>query len=196
MKFRTILLFGAPGSGKGTQGKVLGSIPGFYHFSCGDAFRQLKRDSDLGKIFFEYSSRGQLVPDEPVIRVWQQYMQTAEREGRFHPKTDTLLLDGIPRNVRQAKLLKSLVHVRFVLYLSCADPKKLVARLKRRAMLENRQDDADPKVIRQRLQTYEHDTRPVLDFYGPELLRTIDSIQTPIQVLHEILGVLVKSDPK
>jgi adenylate kinase len=195
MKIRTILLFGAPGSGKGTQGKILGSIPSFYHFSCGELFRNLTPDTDLGKIFLDYSSRGQLVPDEPTIRLWQHTIQSSEHSGRFNRKTDTLVLDGIPRDIQQAQMLKDLVNVRHVFYLCCADMKKLVGRLQRRALRENRLDDANIKVIRQRLQTYERETRPVLEFYGPKLVRTIDSTETPINVLREILGVLDKSAP-
>ncbi len=190
MKLRTILLFGAPGSGKGTQGKILGSIPNFYHFSSGEVFRNLTPDTKLGKIFLDYSSRGQLVPDEPVIRLWQRSMREAGRDGRFQPRTDTLLLDGLPRNLEQARMLKGLLHVRHVLYLDCADRKKLVARLQRRARSENRLDDANIQVIRERMETYEHETRPVLDFYGPKLVRRIDAAQTPIQVLREILDAL------
>jgi adenylate kinase len=195
MKFRTMLLFGAPGSGKGTQGRILGRIPNFYHFSCGEVFRNLTPDTELGKIFIDYSSRGQLVPDEPTIRLWQHNIQSAEHDGRFNRKTDLLVLDGIPRNIRQARMLSHLVHVRYVFYLRCADMKKLVARLQRRALRENRLDDANIEVIRQRLETYERETRPVLEFYGPDLVRSIDSTQTPIQILREILGVLAEPAP-
>jgi adenylate kinase len=73
--------------------------------------------------------------------------------------------------------------------------KKLVARLQRRALRENRLDDANINVIRQRLQTYERETRPVLEFYGPKTVRTIDSTETPINVLRDILGVLADSAP-
>jgi adenylate kinase len=192
MRFRTILLFGAPGSGKGTQGKILGSIPNFFHFSCGEVFRTLTPDTELGKIFLDYSSRGQLVPDEPTIRLWQRNIQAAELDGRFHPKTDTLVLDGIPRNLQQAQMLQRFVKVRFVFYLRCPDDKKLVGRLQRRALRENRLDDANIKVIRRRMEIYERETRPVVEFYGPKLVRTIDSTQTPINVLREILDVLAK----
>ena len=68
MKYRTILLFGAPGSGKGTQGKILGTVPGYFHFACGDAFRNLRIEDPMGKAFIEYSSEGQLVPDETTDR--------------------------------------------------------------------------------------------------------------------------------
>jgi len=194
-RIRTILLFGAPGSGKGTQGKILGTIPNFYHFSCGELFRNLTPDTELGKIFLDYSSRGQLVPDEPTIRLWLHTIESSEHSGRFNRKTVTLVLDGIPRNIQQARMLKGLVNVQHVFFLRCADMKKLVARLQRRALRENRLDDANIKVIRQRLETYDHETRPVLDFYGPKLVRTIDSTETPINVLRDILGVLAKSEP-
>jgi adenylate kinase len=67
---------------------------------------------------------------------------------------------------------------------------KLVERLQRRALRENRLDDANIQVIRERLETYERETRPVLDYYGPELVRTIDSTKTPIDVLRDILRIL------
>ena len=190
VKLRAVLLFGAPGSGKGTQGKILGTIPNFYHFSCGDIFRNLTPDASLGKTFLNYSSRGQLVPDEPTIQLWRHNIEVAEHGGRFNPATDTLVLDGIPRNIRQAQMLESTLKVRFVFYLSCPDMSKLVARLQRRALRENRLDDANIEVIRERLETYERETRPVLEFYGPELVRTIDSTQTPIDVLRDILRIL------
>jgi adenylate kinase len=190
VKLAAVLLFGAPGSGKGTQGKILGTIPNFYHFSCGDVFRNLTPDAPLGKIFLNYSSRGDLVPDEPTIRLWRHNMEVAEHSGRFNPGTDTLVLDGIPRNPHQAQMLQSTVKVRFVFYLSCPNLEQLVERLQRRALRENRLDDANIDVIRQRLETYERETRPVLEFYGPELVRTIDSTQTPINVLRDILRIL------
>jgi adenylate kinase len=194
MKYRTTLLFGAPGSGKGTQGRILGSIPHFYHFSSGEAFRSLKPDTELGKIFLDYSGRGQLAPDEPTVRLCRQDIAAAARDGRFDPRTDMLVLDGIPRNVRQARMLQSVVKVRFVFYLRCPDTRKLVARLRRRALLENRPDDASVKVISQRFETYERETRPVLDFYGPELVRNIDAAQTPINVLRDLVNALSPSE--
>src|SRR5690349_119234 len=99
MKYRTILLFGAPGAGKGTQGRILGTIPRFYHCACGDVFRNLRPENELGRTFVEYSSRGQLVPDEATVQLWRQNIEMNTRVGRFHPEADTLVLDGIPRNV-------------------------------------------------------------------------------------------------
>src|ERR1700722_7230273 len=99
MKYRTILLLGAPGAGKGTQGKILGTIPNFFHCACGDVFRNLTTDSSIGRVFIKYSSRGELVPDQPTIELWSEFIDNCKRAGRFHPEHDTLVLDGIPRNV-------------------------------------------------------------------------------------------------
>jgi adenylate kinase len=192
MKYRTILLFGAPGAGKGTQGKILGTIPHFFHCACGDVFRNLTVNSPLGKVFIEYSGRGQLVPDEPTIRLWRQSITNATRAERFNPKSDTLVLDGIPRNVGQAKLLKDTLDVRAVFYLHCTDMSKMVERLQRRALKENRLDDANLEVIRSRLEVYDSETKPLLQYYGKKLVHHIDSTQTPAAVLGQILKYAAK----
>jgi adenylate kinase len=187
MKFKTVLLFGAPGAGKGTQGKILSTIPNFYHCACGDVFRNLRIDNELGRIFVEYSSRGELVPDDATVRLWKQSIEGSQSLGQFNPERDTLVLDGIPRNVNQARMLQDSLDVRAVFYLTCSDFKKLVERLQRRALRDNRLDDANLNVIKARLETYERETKPVLDFYGPQLVHTIDSTQTPVNVLRDIL---------
>ena len=111
MKYRTILLVGAPGSGKGTQGKILGTIPDFYHCACGDVFRNLTIDSELGRIFVKYSSKGKLVPDRYTIQLWRENIEAQTQLGRFHPERDTLVLDGIPRNRHQAEMLHDALEV-------------------------------------------------------------------------------------
>jgi adenylate kinase len=192
MKYNTILLFGAPGAGKGTQGKILSTIPNFFHCACGDVFRNLRIDNELGRIFIEYSSRGELVPDDATIRLWNKSIAGSISTGSFNPEKDTLVLDGIPRNVHQAQMLQDSLNVRSVFYLTCSDFNKLVERLQRRALRENRLDDANLSVIRTRLETYESETKPVLDFYGPDLVHTIDSTQTPVNVLRDILRTVAK----
>lgn len=190
MKFKTVLIFGAPGSGKGTQGKVLGTIPGFYHCACGDVFRALDLRSDLGKSFLEYSSKGKLVPDDLTIELWSHHIENQQTLGRFKPDIDRLVLDGIPRNVAQAGKMASQLDVQRVFHLNCPDRSKLVERLKRRALKDNRLDDANEDVIRHRLEVYEEETRPVLDFYGKDLITEIDATMWPYQVLREILNKL------
>lgn len=189
MKYRSILLFGAPGAGKGTQGKILGVIPNFFHCACGDVFRNLRADSALGKLFIEYSSRGELVPDGPTIELWRQFIENTTKIGRFHPEQDTLVLDGIPRNVVQAEILRDTLNVLAVFYLKDSNEEKLITRIQRRAIKENRLDDANLTVIRHRLETYESDTKPVLNFYGDKLVHQINADQTPAKVLADILQV-------
>ena len=192
MKYRSILLFGAPGVGKGTQGKILGVIPNFFHCACGDVFRSLRADSPLGRTFIDYSGRGQLVPDEPTIQLWRKFIEDTTQIGRFHPGQDTLVLDGIPRNVGQAKILKNTLNVVAVFYLKSSDEERLVARIQRRAIKENRLDDANLKIIRERLHVYESETKPVLKFYGRGLVHNINADQTPAKVLADILRHVAK----
>lgn len=192
MKYRTVLLFGAPGSGKGTQGKILGTIPGLFHFACGDAFRNLRITDPLGKLFIEYSSRGQLVPDEPTIDLWRRNIEGSTVNRNFDPAHDILVLDGIPRNPRQAEILRDTLDVRAVFHLTCPDMGKMIERLQRRALRENRLDDANLDIIKQRLETYELETKPVLDFYGPKLVHHIDATQAPLNVLRTILDKIAQ----
>ena len=191
MRYKSILLFGAPGSGKGTQGKILSAIPGFYHSACGDVFRSLDLRSEMGRIFWEYSSRGELVPDEFTVKLWKNFIKGMEMVNQFHAETEILVLDGIPRNKTQAKLLDDTLDVVKVIYLVCADMKKMVERLRRRALKENRFDDANDKVIQHRLEVYERDTHPVLEHYAPDKIAKIDATMSQIRVLKEIIEVIV-----
>jgi adenylate kinase len=191
MKYRSILLFGAPGSGKGTQGKIIGTIPGFFHNATGDIFRSLDLQSETGRKFWDYASRGELVPDEFTISLWRQYIQGMEMVNQFHPNSEFVVLDGIPRNITQAELLSDTIDVEKVIYLRCADMNKMVERLRRRALRENRIDDASDEVIRHRLEVYERETRPVLDYYPKEKIVRVDATMSQIRVLSEVVKTLV-----
>jgi adenylate kinase len=188
--YRTYLLFGAPGSGKGTQGKALGMVPRFFYCACGDVFRSIDTRTKVGQAFIQYSSRGELVPDEISIELWEESISAHVETHRFKPELDILLLDGIPRNLQQAKLMQSRIEVVKVFHLSCPDRSTLVERLKKRALKDNRLDDVNETVIRKRLETYDIETRPVLGYYEPALIHTIDATQSPARVLWEILGVI------
>lgn len=185
-RYRTILLFGAPGSGKGTQGKIIGSIPGFQHSSTGDIFRSLDLQSEMGRKFWEYSSHGQLVPDELTIQLWSQYMKGLEYINEFHPESEFLVLDGMPRNTKQKKLLDEVIDVRAIVYLR-AEREKMVERLRRRALKENRFDDASDAVIDKRMDVFGNETRPVLDLYPPEKIIRVDATMSQIRILSEIV---------
>lgn len=188
MVYKSLLLFGAPGSGKGTQGKIIGTIPGFFHCACGDVFRAVDVRSDYGKAFLHYSSKGRLVPDDITIGLWSAQIEGMERGGRFKPDIDFLVLDGIPRNVNQAKILQAKLDVRRVFHLECPDKAKVYDRLQRRALKENRLDDINVEVIERRLKVYEEETKPVLEFYGPDLITEVNTNQWPYQVLRDILN--------
>ena len=196
MKYRTVLLFGAPGSGKGTQGKILGTIPGLFHFACGDAFRNLRITDPLGRLFIQFSSQGQLVPDEPTIDLWRRNIEGSTLNQNFDPAHDILVLDGIPRNPRQAQILRDTLDVRAVFHLTCPDMTKMIERLQRRALRENRLDDANLDIIKQRLKTYELETKPVLDFYGAKLVHHVDATHPPLNVLRTILDKIAELDLK
>jgi adenylate kinase len=170
-RYKTILLFGAPGAGKGTQGKILGNVPGFYHLACGDVFRSLDMASDLGRKFMEYSSRGELVPDELTIEMWRQNMHAQTVLSIYKPNVDLLVLDGIPRNVNQARHLDEHLEVLAVLHLVCPDIEAMVTRMRRRALKENRIDDADEKVIRRRFEVYRRETAPILNYYPANIIK-------------------------
>jgi len=190
-RFNTILIFGAPGSGKGTQGNVLGEIPRFYHFAMGDAFRSLDTRSEIGQEFLDYSSRGELVPDELTIKFFKQQIDYRVDAGAFKPDIDFLILDGIPRNTKQAELLEPYINVVGLFHLSCPDRDELGRRLRKRALKEGRLDDAAPVVIQHRIQTYENETKPLLEYYN-EVVVEVHAAQPPIKVLSDLLDSIMK----
>src|ERR1700688_570850 len=188
-RYITFLLMGAPGSGKGTQGEVLGTVPRFFHCARGEVFRSLELRTPLGQKIIDYSRKGLLVPDDLTVELWRTKIQAQVLEGEFKPDIDALVLDGIPRNVNQATLMEKLIDVKQVFHLSCPKREELVRRLRKRAIKDNRFDDANEDVIRKRLSTYEGATKPVLDFYSG-LVTNIDALQPPVKVLKDILGVI------
>lgn len=188
MKYKTYLLFGAPGSGKGTQGKTLGSIPRFYHCPCGDVFRSIDTRSKVGQAFLEYSSKGQLVPDEITVELWKEAISAAVDAHKFKPDIDTLVLDGIPRNVNQARIMQEMIDVEKVFHLSCPNRETLATRLKKRALKDNRLDDANEQVIQRRLATYDQESKPLLSFYPKDRVTVVDATQPPAKVLFDILA--------
>jgi adenylate kinase len=189
-KYRTVLIFGAPGTGKGTQGKILNQIPGLVHVACGEVLRSLDLNTKLGKVFLEYSSKGEFVPDEIAIQIWCDYIDNLVRDKQFKPAADYLVLDGIPRNLPQARAMDDHIDVRQIIYLRCHDPEVLVNRMKGRAHQEKRFDDVNEKVIRHRLEEYEAQTAPTLSYYPLDRIQEIDATNTPVGVLSEITNAL------
>ena len=190
MKYKTFLLFGAPGSGKGTQGKTLGTIPRFYHCACGDVFRSIDTRTAVGKAFLDYSSKGQLVPDEVTVELWKEAIDAAVDAHKFKPDIDALVLDGIPRNVGQASIMEEMIEVEKVFHLACPNRETLFGRLKKRALKDNRLDDANEQVIKRRLDIYETESKPVLTHYPKNRITVVDAMQPPAKVLFDILASL------
>lgn len=188
-----ILMFGGPGSGKGTQGVVLGNMPNLIHLAMGDIFRALDKESEIGQEFLSYSTQGQLVPDELTVRVFKNHVDQQIQAGNIDPEYHTLILDGIPRTPSQVELLKGSVDVKRVVHLVMEDRDALIARLIGRAKKSNRPDDADRSVIENRIEVYERETRPVLDGFPKKLICRVNADQPPLAVLRDIADCLVGS---
>lgn len=182
------IFLGAPGAGKGTQGKILGTIPRFFHFACGDVFRSLDTRTEIGRRFVEYSSRGELVPDDLTIALWKAQIDNLASTHNYKPDIDILVLDGVPRNEHQAELVDQYVEIHQVFHLTCPDRDELARRMRKRALKGNRLDDASDTVIDQRIATYEAETRPILKYYPQDRITTIDATQSPLKVFHDIVA--------
>jgi len=187
-KYRTILLFGMPGSGKGTQGAVLGQLPGVVHISMGDVFRKIPKYGHFGQEIDRYTSIGALVPDDLTVRIWERHIKILEMQELLLPDQHTLILDGLPRNYAQAERLDHILDVVQIFHLKINDNFKASERLKARALRENRLDDMNEEVIRRRLNTYHEETFRTLSFYPQEIVYDIDAGQSPIDVLRDIVN--------
>ena len=190
-KYPSILLIGPPGVGKGTQGKMLGSIPGFFHLATGDMFRSLDKESEIGLEFTRYSSQGLLVPDFLTVRLWRQHVEQLIARELYDPASDILLLDGIPRSKPQAESMCEHINPVMIIHLVCEDVDEMVRRMQKRATEQGRPDDADESVIRKRFEVYADQTAPVLACYDSELITDIDALGTQAEVLLRILSAVV-----
>ena len=189
--FPAVLLFGMPGVGKGTQGKLLGKICGIFHLSTGEIFRGLAADTDDGRLVADCLKRGHLVPDELTIETWTHWLDARIQAQEFRPAEQLLLLDGIPRNVRQCEMLTEHIRVMQIIHLTSPSDELIVQRLRQRALIEGRSDDADESIIRQRLEIYQRETSPVLSFYPSDVVHEVDPLGTPAEVLKRILECLI-----
>ena len=158
-----LILFGPPGSGKGTQSEKLVEKYGLIHLSTGNLLRQeIKDKTPLGLEAKSFIDKGQLVPDEVVIGMVDSYFEQ-------HKDTRGFLFDGFPRTVAQAKALDKLLELKktsiaVVLALDVAEG-ELVRRLLNRGKTSGRSDDSDEVVIRKRFSVYVNETTPVAEHY-------------------------------
>lgn len=191
-KLRTILLFGPPGIGKGTQGARLGKLPQYLHFSTGDMFRGLDFSTDIGQEVKSYTDRRELVPDELTMRLFQVTIERYIQENKFDPSKQTLLLDGLPRNEDQVGLVNNIVNVCQIIYFVVDDNEVLIQRIQKRAEEQGRVDDQNPDVIRRGLEVYQEATAKVIEKYRQEIVLKIDAMGEIEDIYQKIVDSIIK----
>jgi len=164
-----VIIFGAPGSGKGTQSVYIAEKYGLEHLSTGDLLRaEQKTQSELGRLISSYTDQGNLVPDELIIDMLAKVLDTKKNENGY-------IFDGFPRTTAQAEALKEMlaergIKVSIMIDLEVAE-EELIDRLLKRGITSGRSDD-NYETIQKRIQVYHTKTAPVLDYYKKEGLAT------------------------
>jgi adenylate kinase len=183
-----------PGAGKGTQSAVIAAHFDIPHIATGDLLREhVARQTELGRAVQHHLDRGELVPDEIVFDMVQAALAEALAEGRGY------VLDGIPRNLAQARALYQIAKTmdmtaNVALHLK-ADDDELIRRLLARAALEHRTDDTED-VIRRRLNLYHTVTYPIVEWYAARgILVSVDAMRPKERVARQILTALEAMRP-
>lgn len=159
-----LILFGPPGSGKGTQASKLVEKYSLLHISTGDLFRyEMGNDTPLGKEAKSYIEKGELVPDSVTVGMLRNKVEA-------NPDVAGYIFDGFPRTTPQAEALDELLKekdqaVSSLIMLDVPD-EELVKRLLERGKTSGRKDDADESIIRNRIEVYKSETTPVFDYYA------------------------------
>lgn len=158
-----LVIFGGPGSGKGTQSARLIDNYGLYHISTGELLRDhIKRETEIGKTANEYISKGQLIPDDLMISIIEEVLDKEAKDKKG------IILDGFPRTIPQAEALEKFLKsrgsdVHAVVGLEVPD-EELTGRLLKRAQESGRSDD-NPETIKKRLEVYHNQTQPLREHY-------------------------------
>lgn len=209
-----IVMLGPPGAGKGTQAKKLAQSLGLIHISTGDLFREnLKNETELGKLAQQYMNKGELVPDDVTVRMVEERLSRSDCDKGA-------VLDGFPRTPTQAQALAVLLEkfdgeVKTVPYIKVPD-KVLVERLSGRWMSQSgrvyhaiynppkvkwiddidgsqlyQRDDDKPETVRHRIDVYNEQTAPLINYYqGKGLLIEIDGTQSIDDVTLAIMNAI------
>lgn len=179
-----IVIFGAPGSGKGTQSQLLIDKYNLRHVSTGEIFREeIKRDTDIGILANAYISEGNLVPDDVVICILEELLnRTANGRG--------FIFDGFPRTLPQGEALNKMLtehgrKIDMVISLE-VDDEELIQRLLKRGKISGRSDD-NRETIESRLNVYYNQTAPLKEFYAKQgVLKEIRGSGSIEEIFHSI----------
>ena len=177
---KAILVVGPPGSGKGTQAKLIAKKFGYKHVSTGDILRGLNRNTELGKKIFAIIDKGNLVPAKLTVEIVLDHLKTNLKS------TDILLLDGFPRNVTQAKLIKNKIEVIKVIAFTGQNSVFKERLIKRR---QGRADD-NITVINHRFEVYKRETEPLLKHYGLQITHKINAEPSIKAIFKEVEKVI------
>lgn len=161
-----LILFGPPGSGKGTQAAHLVQKYNLVHISTGDLFRyEMGNNTPLGLKAKSYTEKGELVPDEVTIGMLRNKVEA-------HPEANGFIFDGFPRTIPQAEALDALLQSKdtsiALLIALQVNEEEIVQRLLLRGQSSGRADDSDESVIRKRFSVYREQTAPVYDYYDKQ----------------------------
>lgn len=186
-----LILFGPPGAGKGTHSLKLVEKFQLAHISTGDIFRsEITNKTELGLKAQSYMDKGQLVPDEIVLDMLFSVMDRYKNAKGF-------VFDGFPRTIVQAEKFDEMLNARsmpvsLVISLDVND-EELVKRLVKRGIESGRSDDTE-EVIRQRLEVYNKQTKPLLDYYHKKnLLRSVHGIGTIDEIFESVCEIIEKN---
>lgn len=184
-----LILFGPPGSGKGTQAEKLIEEYGLLHISTGDLFRfNMKNDTPLGKEAKSYITKGELVPDSVTINMLKSRVEET-------PDVKGYIFDGFPRNINQSEHLDAILAERNGtvdgLLLLDVPEEEIVKRILNRGKTSGRADDNDESIIRNRFQIFKKETSPVFDYYEEQgKSHKIDGLGTIDEIFTRLTDVI------
>ncbi|MBO5186573.1 MAG: adenylate kinase [Prevotella sp.] len=186
---KNIVIFGAPGSGKGTQSDLMIEKYGFGHISTGDVLRaEIKNETELGTVAKSFIDKGQLIPDELMIDI---LANVYDSYGKDHKG---VIFDGFPRTIPQAEALEKMLdergHAIAAMIELDVPEEELMARLIKRGQESGRSDD-NAETIKKRLDVYHNQTAPLIDWYkGKRLHNHIDGLGELDRIFADICKVI------
>lgn len=186
--YKTIIFFGKPGCGKGTQAKKLHDAKLGFHLSTGEMFRNVDKTTDLGRYVRHLIDAGRYVDSETTLVLMKQMLNKSVQEGLYDPNQQYLLLDGFPRTEEQVEMANSHFNIVKVLHLYIPE-EVAIQRLRERGKTGGREDDLKETTLQERMTIYNQETAHLLSRYPNK--HGIDT-SPPIEDVHrtilEILG--------